>query len=265
MINIKVGARSPELRQLKNSFIAREIGKANEDVKQPQRDRVLDFFMPYLENLRSVPRCFCLPGIRWSFETDLDRRLEYRAHFIGVERNYTVLEAGLPWMPGKGRWHDTEVTKNKRYRSFSSNRSYVFWCSLRDFMSASKNNAMTKSAQQRWSRLHKRWSCAWLDLQCQICDETVNCCKLLEPHLDRSMPRIPVAITFQVGREQPDHMRWIKAFSRGQGPLDDRVQYLRVLLGGDNRHRVAEVADAWSYATATGGHMGVATFLMVNK
>lgn len=257
---IKVGRRCLETRQLRSPFIQRELAGQNEEVKQPHRDRVAEFFARYQSPLHK-PRCFCLPGIRWSFERTLDRELKGKCSFIGVERNYTVLETGLREIPGRHQIYIEEPTNfDQPLRGYATNRSTVFWCDASHFLDCGRPWKRTKKQARAWARRYKDWTCAWLDFSGPLGPEITVAAKRIENHLRPEMPTAPVAVTFMLGRELPETTEVIQMFSRGGGALDDRVRYLQVCWES-SRWRTVEIRDSWSYQSAGGCPMGMVTAL----
>jgi hypothetical protein len=264
---IKMGPRYGELKQLRSTYIERELADLNEEFKRPQRERVTDFFVEHLNHNRDhrpYNRCFTLPGAHWRFEQLLERRFGQEIGFLAVERNYTILERGLPWMPGKSRLYDEEETYWRKFRSYSSTRSRVFWCKASEFMNVPREYKKDKKQLQRWWNQYKRWTAAWLDFSAPINDEMITCCKRLEAHLDPQTKHIPVAVTFMIGREDAETFRIVKALSRERGGADDRGQFILAMWEG-NKHWKAELQDVWSYQSAGGCPMGVLTALFSPK
>lgn len=259
---IKVGPGYAEKRQLQNSFIERELSGLNEDVKHPQRVRVAKFFR---EHKVGKTRCFCLPGVRWAFENTLQDYTGYDTEFIGVERNYSIMEQGVIHMPGYGRVirHDIE-TKTSKFHNISTSNATSLWCDASDFMRVSKKDFKCVRQNNWWTKNFRKWTCAWLDFSGPIGCEIIHSCKNLEFFLDGQVPSVPVAITFMMGREDAEVSKWIRYFSPGAGKLEDRATFLQVLFES-NRFWKAAPMDYWSYTSAGGAPIGVAMFKFTAK
>lgn len=259
---IRMGARYHERKQLENSFIEREISGLNEEVKHPQRVKVAKFFK---EKQVGKTRCFCLPGVRWAFENTLQDYTGFDTEFIGVERNYTILEKAVIHMPGYGRIVRDEIfTKDNRFQGVKTSHATSLWCDASDFMKIGADDLTGNKQRKWWNENFKRWTCAWLDFSSPICSEIIHCCKRLELYLAGNVPSAPVAITFMMGREDAELSKWIKYFSPGQDKLEDRATFLRVLFES-NRYWTADPIDYWSYKSAGGAPIGVATFNFINR
>lgn len=259
---IKIGPKRHERFQLKNPFVVRELAGANEDVKRPHRQKVAEFFASYQKHRRPV--CFCLPGVRWSFEHELQDRLDQPARFVGVERNYTILEKGLPHTPGDHVLYEEEPGETEPYRMFTTTRSRVVWCDCSRLLDPRWSRRRSTSKTNRWRHLFKGWTCAWLDFSAPISIETVRCCKRLENHLELNIRTVPVAVTFMVGREDAETHKLIRLISPDADHVAARARFLLACFQGNN-YRTAEPVESWGYKSAGGVTMGVATFLFVDK
>lgn len=261
---IRVGPRFGERLQLQNPYIVRELAGANDEVKQPHRESVAQFFAAH-QATRRHPRCFCLPGARWAFENELERHLRRPVEFVGVERNYTIVECGLRYMPGRHQLYDRFETRDRTFIGYSTDRAKIVWSDASAFMGVARKTHVTRRQRVRWASLYKGWTCAWLDFCGPIGDELITCCKRLENYLDVPTPTVPIAVTFLIGREAPEVTRWLRFFSaEDDSTITARATFLRVLWES-NRYRTATIADSWTYKSAGGVTMGVVTALLTRK
>lgn len=261
-MEIKSGPKYAERKELENTFIEREFSGQNEDLKQPIRERIAKFFASH----KTIPtRCFCLPGVRWAFENELEKHTGFDSKFIGVERNYSIIEKGIVSMPGYGRiLHDVFDTKKRRFRGCANRRSSILWCKASSFMGQTITEDMTKRDRHTWWRTYRMWTCAWLDFSGPIGNEILTCCKRLETHISREQESAPIAITFMLGREDVEMTDLMDQFCPNGSALDRRHTLIRLFFES-NRYRNAVPVDCWQYESVGGAPMGVATFLMRQK
>lgn len=260
-----MGPRATEKKQLANSYIARELLGTNEESKKPQRERVADFFASFTLPQQKTPKVFCLPGARWAFENTLDARLKRNASYVGVERNFTIIETGLREMPGKWQMYEQVDTYWRRFRGFSTDRANVVWCNASDLMGVVNRDLRRNRGDNRnnceraWSKRYRRWTHGWLDFSSPLGDEIWTCCKRLEHHLDKDVKHVPIAVTFMIGREDLQTFDWMNAIDPDGTPLSKRVTLLRAIWEA-NQWRTAHLIDSWQYLSVGGVGMGVATF-----
>src|SRR6478609_356278 len=106
-----------------SEYLYREIDRANEDVKQPMREAVIEHILKHHPDNGKM-RCFGLPGERWAFENQLMEAWPMPSQFIGVEREIAILRRGISWMPGErpywqehrfsfGALHYVEATRSR--------------------------------------------------------------------------------------------------------------------------------------------------------
>ncbi len=251
---MRLGPTQAETDYLEESFIQREFSGENEAVKAPQRDRVAAHILKFHPKCSSKRlRLFCLPGLRWGFEHLISGSRE-NVDFIGVERNFTLLEESRLHMPGleSGRvLHESLKTGYVFGRANS--RARVLWSTCSAFMSLGDEDFESKQRRKAWWAEWGNWSAAWLDFSGPISREMVACLGRLEAHCDIFANRVPVAVTFLAAREALDITQAIN--SSGTGP-DRRTSFLVNFLNGA-LHRRFELTDAWTYASAAGVPMGM--------
>lgn len=256
-----------QTRSAERKYADQQLTGINEEVKDTHRHRVAEFFLRYPPPRGITPTCFCLPGIGWAFERMFDERLgDPELRFIGVERNFEVLETGLLSMPG---------TKLQPYveplfagvdpvRCYRTDRARLLHCDASLFMNLGTDTRETHPLQKYWDRTYKGWTCAWLDLCGPISDELVTCCRRLEHYLSSQSWTVPVAITFMVGREEPHHYRKFQVPGYQKCPMDARIPYLKTFWSGNTLRRV-EFVESWLYYSKSGARMGVMTALFHKK
>jgi len=250
----------PPFKLPTNDFLKREVLAENEPVKQPIRKRIAEFFASYQSPNRR-PRCFSLPGIRWAFERELADHLDRPAEYIAVEQRLSFLEAGLGYMPGRYHIEHEEITRAHHFKGYRTDQSTIFHCDASTLIDLGRTWKMDNRQAKTWSRLYKGWTCAWLDFQSPINTEIIRCCKSLENNLDRHHPVVPVAVTFMLGREDPETFALMNLLDKDGSALSKRVTFL-LALWESHRFRKAELVDAWQYKSVNGGHMAVMTALL---
>lgn len=256
----KIGPKSKELNQLKTSFLVRELEGRNEEVKQPQREKVARFFADH--RYLGKTRCFCLPGVRWGFENTLARYIR-EIEFVGVERNWTIIEHGIKRMPGYHLLLDEFQTRKNRFHGFSTDCAKIIWSEASRFLNT-RNGDMSGSKQKKWMNLYRRWTCAWLDFSSPINAEVIACCKRLEHFLNPNAKAVPVAVTYMIGREEIGETNILRQLSEDDDKCRLRALFFQAMWMG-NANWNSELIESWQYASAGGCPMGVATFLMTPK
>lgn len=253
-----------EREQLANGFIRREVERANDSVKQPQRERLLVYFLAH--HAADQPMTFFgLPGVRWEFEHLLDaQRDPMLTRYLAVERNYTLLQAGLAWIPGASTARPMEEElRIGNLQGWSTDRATILWTHAATFMGVRRaekqrrNEALRHRARKRWSLRYKYWTAAWLDFSAPLGGEIITCLRHLPSHLDRTREEVPIALTFMIGRESQEVTAAMNAVvPEGEEPVRRRARFVEVLL---NRRAVRRFVldDAWSYTSAAGAPMGV--------
>lgn len=267
MVTIKNTLHHHEKEQLDNTFIARELGAENEEVKQPQREKVADFLLAnHADDLPMV--CFSLPGVRWRFEHMLDaRRRPELNRFVGVERNYTILEKGALWLPGNtdAKPFD-ESLRAGSLSGWHNDRSSVFWMRCVDFMSLGRALKGSRSRRRRWADDYSRWTAAWLDFSAPLNKEVITCLQRLESHCDYVTDEVPFALTIMLGREDraTSEAMDIAAAGRANNTLERRVALVEAILSARDC-RTFYRGPCWDYTSAGGAPMGVITGRLILK
>ena len=251
-----------ERSQLENTFISRELLAENEAVKQPQRDAVLAYILDNHARRRMV---FAgLPGVRWAFERMLDEARE-PAHnrFIGMERNFTLLKSSLSYMPGGVVKPLDERILNGWITGWRTDRATGVWSQTSAVMGPGRKDKGGPSIRQRWSKLFKHWTAAWLDFSSQLCDEVVKSLQRVDSHCDAQTEVVPVAITLMLARELPETTADMNLVAGpGASTLEKRAALVSAILNS-RRYRSFERDLCWDYTSVGGVPMGVITGRMI--
>lgn len=249
-----------EAQRLRNRYMQERLGPEDEDVKQPQRERILDFMLRNhgKQNLRLLS----LPGERWVYERMVDESWSKgRAEFMGLEWNWGVIERGTGWMPAKVNPKHTKWAASKhRYQEWEIPTGLIrgFWTPQAtwlqmyagSFLQLGRNDLTFTNRHGKQGRL-SHWklnTCAWLDFSGNLSGKEIRNALLgLSNFLYMDAKVCPVAITVVAGREHdgvPDV----------GDPVEIRVAVMKTLLE-QRGYRTFEVDDAWMYESSAGSHM----------
>jgi hypothetical protein len=243
----------------RSGYLVRELDSANEAVKQPLRERVLQYFLGLHRpgNLR----CLSLPGERWLFEAMLQQAWPYNSTFVGVEREISVIRRSLGWMPRLRRrerpaWQTWPLTGGC-INYLATDNAKLMHADLFDVLHISREDhapADTGSDNSRnkrrlkWADKFRRWTCAWLDLTTFLHVDLEASLSRLSAGFDRYRQVCPIALTLSVGHEKQDQMARVRAVAT------DRADYVARVLH-HSRYRTFELDHVVPYRSVAGCNM----------
>jgi hypothetical protein len=191
-----------ELRQLRSPFIQRAVKETPDPQKQLVRDQIREFFLQHHTDQEWF-RCFTMPGPRWTFERQL-RKVRQAVNFVAVERNWHILKAGAPYMPGKQRQLIQEEVTSGTIHGVRSECAKILWSDLRGFLGVGRKDKgpkLTKKYRRQWADRYKRVTAIWLDFCGPITEKVLECMHRMSILCDLNKPTVPIAVTVLKGRE----------------------------------------------------------------
>lgn len=251
-MQVPIGPKHRELFQLNSEYFQREFKLENEDVKQPQRDRVQDLIVSHHRHAEYL-KLASLPGAWWTFERQLweSRDCSEHTRFIAFETNYSVLMHGMPFLPGsngsrrrfgiRGRWHD----------GAHSTLAKILWINAGDFIN--KRCFTTK----QWAN----WTAIWWDFTSPLNEVTFQVFLKSGKFLKRGKPDVPVAITLQIGRDSCPALTTAMKHcvpSYVKCPVKRRAAFLKAAYSANGTgDRKFMIVDSHQYLSAGGASMGL--------
>lgn len=200
------------------TYCSDDVAGIEFDGKEECRRQVIDFI---LDNHAPMSMRFLgFPGVRWAAERMLDAEFSGPRYFVGVEREIGVVRKGMGWMPGTRATWFTRNLKPIRVDGVSTDRAAILNMEMRDFCLVRNSDLFQGHEQMR-----RQFTAIWLDFTCMLCQDMVFILPRLSMLCRFEEDRIPIAITFMKGREDPATTR------RMWG--SDRADYAGQLLSGN--------------------------------
>lgn len=251
-MNIAVGSKSEERQQFFSPYLQRELSLQNEAAKQPCREKILAHILDHHSSSRMI--FFGFPGVRWAFERQLENAFP-AVTFIGVERNWSILQQGLSFMPGYKRWLIDESLRTTRLQGYKSETARILWGRAGTILNFGRQEKTTKRGRKEWLRKYKKWTALWLDFH-SLNNEAIRCLHRIDAHCDMRCPVIPFAVTVMMGREQRSVSRAMN-ISEARDPSIRRMELIKAILAS-RRYRSFELSDSFTYRS---GHVTMLTIL----
>ena len=246
---LTMGARTLERKRYSSKYIQEQIALASQEVKQDQRDRVLNHFGGFISE-SSHSRVFTFPSASWAFEDQMLRR-HPNISFVAVERLYDVIRHSVPMMPGDKKINTDWSSSIGTIYGYHSTKAIIAWCECSTWLGMSHKEGVGLNEYRR------NYSAAWLDFTSPLTSDSIRCMKYLPLSFSRKKP-VPFAVTFLVGRERTVDYRPIKAIKNHfDSPLESRVEIVRLALNKWG-HRESTITEAWKYQSR-GVVMGMVT------
>lgn len=192
--------RTPAVEStLSDDYFDREFNRGNDEFKQPQRERVLEFlYRNHPRRARSV-KFFGFPGAEWRFEKMLHDKFTIPSRFIGIERSWQVLEYGIRHMPGRQRIYTEWPMKHGKIRGFASESALIVNFRAEQFWGLTRT---WKANKDEFARLFKRWTCAWIDCWYPVRDEFRESLRRIGGSFSMDFGECPIAVSFPIGRDE---------------------------------------------------------------
>ena len=209
-VQINMAPAGQELRDIRSPLTRRELQGKSDPAKQQIRNLVGEHFLSW--HLPREPlRLFSLPGLFWTFERQLLAVHPGPVSFVAVERSHSILDAGLLYMPGRRRWSVQLQLNSGQLHGVQSEQAVILNASLstvlttdrRDKRVSDGHDRPSGSADKRWAKLLKGWTCCWFDFCCPITDDVLTIVARAGVYCSRWKPIVPVAISVMRCRD-PD-------------------------------------------------------------
>ena len=243
-----------ENERLRSAYSNRQIYRANETTKQPQRERVMRHFLEH-HTCDKEMRVLSMPGLYWPFEKELIAAWNKPIHFVGLEWNWGTIELGAGHMPRNVQKRPTYnrlfLGSKKDIKCFSlqTDIAHWVWMHASTFMDLRREDKPGKSLAT-WAMTYKRNTAIWLDVNSNFGNEVELCLRRAAAHCGESVPRVPFALTFVIGQEHED--RRISEID-GDG-LERRLPSALMFLNSGSR--IFELTEHWTYLSEAGARMG---------
>lgn len=195
--------RMPKIEQeLDSAYFSAARSRRLDKIKQPEREKVLRHI---LDN-RPASNLVLLsnPGVHWHFERMVEHEVgEHAASFVGIERNWSTLEFGLQYMPGRSKHHLRWRNGREVLAGVVTQKAAIFHCHIEDWPEKS-GMLMDESCNLWHSGTHLEYlsiNSLWIDIwQPCVRLEFAKTLRGLTGML-KSDERVPYAITCQYGRD----------------------------------------------------------------
>lgn len=232
--------------KITNPYIERERNWHNEPTKQPQREKIIDFMLPFLKETKSA-RLLSMPSLHWSFESQfMTARPE--ATFVGIEHIWGVIELGAPYMPGKRPVHFDIGLRQGDFRGMRTDKAKWLWASAGTFLGGvGRSMFRGRDKKRNFAAEFKANNCAWLDFQSQLCSEVESSIEGIQSNIDIKTKIAPVVVSVLGCRDDFQSK-------------EDRVRRICELLS-KRRHRSFGLCESWSYSSGDSAMLSVAGIL----
>lgn len=254
---------APPLKQWEaHPYYRRTLGEPDAPGKARVRDRVAAHIAENRDTHVGYTRFFGLPGAEWRFERELAARIR-RSMFVGVEREWGVLEYGARFMPRgawkgnlhydapwwvrrKDAWLMEQEADVGKFDGYQTNRARILHCDLDSLLRTRRALANDPVRRKLWSEFRGRffnWAAFWLDLF-----SPVGTLLPLLASIDKCLlpvaVRVPFAVTFLVGRDDEATMAALDQ-ERGD-PVERRTRLIsRTLDAG--KFRTCSTTETLTY------------------
>jgi hypothetical protein len=235
-------------------------GLDDTEEKMQIRLKVAKFFA---ENHPGPGLCLCFPGMQWRFEKMLlDLRTDIK--FLGVEKDLGVFERGKLFMPGSPPIHNQEEMRFGKIQYYTTNQAKYVNLDIQALLNVEFSDArgakqlerplgVLNRQKKKWKQFRRKmglWTCGWLDFYGSV-QTIVPLIQRLDRFTHMRMARVPIAISFFVGRESAEIMRCIRVFGHLDSVAEQRAMLLAATLD-KSKHRSFEPVETLQYS-----HMGV--------
>ena len=203
--------------------------------------------------------CLSLPGLNWEFEkTLIDMRPDIK--IFGVEEDFGIFEKGKLLMPGSGPpiYSEAEMNFGKipyymtdKAKFMNLDLEAILGLELADSRGPKVKNrpvGVLSKQKKKWARFRKQlglWTSCWLDFYSSV-EVIPPIIKRLDRMTNMKINRAPFAITFYVGRESNNTMKYINIFNHLESPAERRAMLLAATLD-KSRHRRFEYVETLNY------------------
>lgn len=264
MATIKMGPRHDEIEFLNSSYIVRDRQLENERTKQVQRNRVIDHTIK--NHCRDDMVMFSLPGMWWTFENQMDDAFSGKSSFVAIEKNYSIMQHGVTFMPGSIKNRYQEVLVNGTIDGHESEKSRILWCHGSTFFDIGRSDKRNKAHVKQWKKRYKSWTAAWLDFTSPLCMETLKCIRRVDQFIESSVDVCPISITILPARE-PQGLSGIVSDIAGDifDKNERRGVFIERWFNAVSVNFEASLCDVFPYKSEGGCPMMLATFLFERR
>lgn len=256
--------RAVELERRNNAYHLRENA-----VKSEQREKIKDFILD-VHTKNDAMRFLGLPGQHWAFETLLANTHTAETVCIGAEWSLAIMETSLPYMPGRYKpiVIDREFKPLIKVSGWKRGYNRVLHANVLDLLGVNAMGLARRQDRQRWrNRYVGNFTAVWLDFMGPVTQSMLDGMKNLEHTLNRGTHRVPVAISFMIGRELPTIttlLNIVAPESLGHSPVERRAQLLAAMMLKGSL-RVFDPIHAWTYEGEGGVTMGTVMGISTRK
>lgn len=239
---------SQEKKRLAGAYNTRQILVQNEELKQPQRERVMEHILRHHATDQKM-RLLSMPGLRWPFERQIAEHHKPGIRYLAFEWNWGTIEMGTPWMPGTRPYRDEHELTIGNVKFVRTDDSAIWvWSHAGDFLTIDAKCHVNARRSQVWfSRKFCCNSAVWLDINTNLSSEARNCLRGLPSHLNPHIRRIPFAVTIIAGQEHD-------GLGDGSTTAERRVPLMVAELERYGLRR-CEITDVWQYESNECCHM----------
>lgn len=230
--------READRRSIRSPLTWRLMG--NDDGREGLRKQVADFLF-FNARPRHDHVVFGLPGPSWQFEKMMNAQWGRGTRFIGLERSWPIVEAGLTSMPGDGRRRMSIDLFDSTIHGFRSDRAVV-WCAEAEVFFVGPTRRGSRVAIGDWRAATGKWTAAWLDFSGPLGRDSLIVLPRVQCKTNMFVPEVPIALTFMRGRETPETTNAIEL-------AGGRVEYATALLQSANHGEFV-----YSHHIDTGGN-----------
>lgn len=224
--------------------------RRTDTTKQREREKVLRHLLDHRDKAVHA-RMLTNPGAHWQFEHMVDVELGGQVKFVGVERDWPILEFGIQYMPGTDKQRMRFGQTRDERLCVATDKASVWWSELESFPEFAAASISHRALKGR-KGIRRHINSFWIDLFGSCFTLKFARCFAQFPALfDPHATRIPYAITFQHGRERPEIPGG--AF----GTVEQRAEAIAAQLSSANYEAVP--LSAWAYYGESDTRMATAT------
>ena len=263
MAVLQMGPRSDERRQLDSNYTQRQAAYEDEEIKQVQRDRVLNHIVSNHQS--HGMRFFGLPGLHWMFERQLRDQWAGEIALIGVERNYSIMQSAIPYMPGTSRNRTREEIKTGSLTGFETNIAKTLWCEGATFVGIGREEIPNRDHRREFRKKYKNWTAVWWDFQSPICEPTLACFRKTENVVDDTVEDVPMSYTLLAAREPRNVTRFVKLAPEDLDAVHKRAEFVLEWHNQVSKKRRMEIVDVYPYLSGGGVLMMLVNTMLRRK
>lgn len=226
---------------VRSPYLVRELNGSTSDLKQAHRELVRDFIVEnhvqvgFERDMLYQAKLCSFPSVSWKFERMMLDAFPSKITFLGIERSQVVAYQSYKEMLGTNAKMSMFLTKIGRIDTYCSEIAELAVVGCRDLMTMGMVGAIPHQKGRAWEVRFKRWTCAWLDFFAPLGSEVLTCAFMIPKHLSQLANKVPVAISFLLGREDEETMLRVGA-APGETAVEKRVAVLVETMASNSAH-----------------------------